>query len=264
MNLLFSFNKSVIFQFLNCIHSIKKNGGYSYYHVYILHSDLTEDDQTLIDDHCGDRVQCTYIYIDEHIFDEFPIFKRYPKQIYYRIIAPLVLPKNIDRILYLDTDIVVINSLRTLMNIEMEDNAILGCTHIHRVYNWFNRIRLNGSKNTFYINTGVMVFNLNIMRNLVNIDEICMFVNQYKKRLMLPDQDIIFSLYGEKIKLVDTMIYNLSDRILKLYNINILHSKLNLEWIRNHVTIIHYCGKNKPWNLRYFGILDVFYKENRS
>lgn len=78
---------------------------------------------------------------------------------------------------------------------------------------------------------------------------------------ILPDQDIITALYGEKVKLVDTMRYNLSDRILTFYNANPKNEKVDLEWVKSNAVVIHYCGKNKPWKDGYVGILDVFYKE---
>jgi lipopolysaccharide biosynthesis glycosyltransferase len=57
------------------------------------------------------------------------------------------------------------------------------------------------------------------------------------------------------------MKYNLSDKILSLYNLDFTHEKIDLDWIRENTVIIHYYGKNKPWNKSYQGKLDVFYKE---
>ena len=35
---------------------------------------------------------------------------------------------------------------------------------------------------------------------------------------------------------------------------------LDLDWVRAHSIVIHYCGRNKPWKENYIGNLDVFYK----
>jgi lipopolysaccharide biosynthesis glycosyltransferase len=78
---------------------------------------------------------------------------------------------------------------------------------------------------------------------------------------MLPDQDIITALYGTKIKLADTMRFNLSDRILGFYNADIKNKRRNINWVRQNTAIIHYCGKNKPWKNNYSGKLGVFYHE---
>ena len=78
---------------------------------------------------------------------------------------------------------------------------------------------------------------------------------------MLPDQDIITALYGSRIRLLDTMIYTLSDRMLATYNANPLNEKRPLSWVKENAAIIHYCGSNKPWKKNYIGVLDCFYHE---
>ena len=55
--------------------------------------------------------------------------------------------------------------------------------------------------------------------------------------------------------------FNLSDRILAFYNADRSHDKVDLDWVRENSVIIHYCGKNKPWNDDYIGTLGVFYQE---
>ena len=57
------------------------------------------------------------------------------------------------------------------------------------------------------------------------------------------------------------MRYNLSDRILGFYNAAHPRERRDLDWIRRNSVIIHYCGRNKPWNGDYTGILGVFYEE---
>ena len=78
---------------------------------------------------------------------------------------------------------------------------------------------------------------------------------------LLPDQDILTALYGEKTGLLDTMKYNLSDRILNLYNSDFTHERRDLDWVRKIAVIIHYYGVHKPWKKRYQGKLDIFYRE---
>ena len=79
--------------------------------------------------------------------------------------------------------------------------------------------------------------------------------------LLLPDQDILTALYGSRVKVIDSQLYNLSDRILAFYNANPAHPRHSLDWVRQHTVIIHYCGRNKPWKPGYVGVLDVFYRE---
>lgn len=79
--------------------------------------------------------------------------------------------------------------------------------------------------------------------------------------LLLPDQDILTALYGDRVHLLDSMVYNLSDRIFALHNAELRNAPVDLDWVRAHTVIIHYCGRLKPWKPHYVGVLDVFYHE---
>ena len=57
------------------------------------------------------------------------------------------------------------------------------------------------------------------------------------------------------------MRYNLSDRVLNQYNAVKGRRKRDIDWVRRHTVIIHYCGRNKPWKSEYHGALGVFYNE---
>lgn len=104
-----------------------------------------------------------------------------------------------------------------------------------------------------------MLMNLDELRENQSERELSDYVNRYAKRLILPDQDIISALYGDKIKLIDYMRYNLSDRMLGFYNADPSHKRRGLRWVCRNTVIVHYCGKNKPWKPNYIGRLGVFY-----
>lgn len=263
MNLLFAINKSFIGLFLNCMKSIVKNGGAEGYDVYILQSDFDDEAIQTIENGVGENVKCNFIYVDENMFKDFPESKRYPKQIYYRLVAPFLLPKELDRVLYLDVDLVVINPLEELYEMDFEGNYYIASTHIKRLLSKVNQIRLGVDldREMAYVNTGVMVYNLPILREKIKVSDIKDYVEKMGQLFILPDQDILAGLYGDKIKLVDMLIYNLSDRMLAFYNADIRNEKIDVEWVRKNSVIIHYCGKNKPWKKDYSGVLDVFYNE---
>lgn len=87
------------------------------------------------------------------------------------------------------------------------------------------------------------------------------FADEKQDVFLLPDQDILTALYGDRVHLLDSMVYNLSDRILALHNAQLLAEPVDLDWVRTHTVIIHYCGRLKPWKPHYVGVLDVFYHE---
>lgn len=261
MNILFSINNKFLELTKNCIKSMTRYDQDLVF--YILHRDLNQEHQ---DDLKETFKTCSFhfIKINDEEFKDFPISSRYPLEIYYRLFAPLLLPKELDRILYLDVDIVVINSLKNLYNTDFENNAYVACTHIGNNMTHINALRLGLDEDVPYINTGVLLMNLNKLRNHLSKQAILDFVSLNKKKLVLFDQDVLTALYGNQTKLIDYTKYNLSDRMLNFYNMRNPKNKLTLDWIKENGVIIHYCGRNKPWNDNYYGQLDYFYKQLKA
>lgn len=110
-------------------------------------------------------------------------------------------------------------------------------------------------------NTGVIMMELDGLRREIDLGAIRQYAAEHFDALLLPDQDILTALYGSRVKVIDSQLYNLSDRILAFYNANPAHPRHSLDWVRQHTVIIHYCGRNKPWKPGYVGVLDVFYRE---
>lgn len=260
-NLLFCVNQKMLGLMSACLKSLLRSGGYGYYDVFVLHSDLEESIQRAMERDFQERVTFHFLQVPEELFADFPETARYPRQIYYRLAAPLLLPRELNRILYLDVDVVAINSLRPFYEVDFESSYFVGCTHTREFLTKLNQARLQSDKAVAYINTGVLLMNLNVLRQVIRLEEISAYVREHEKALILPDQDILTALYGDKIKLVDSLRYNLSDRVLNFYNGSHPKEKRDVNWVRRNTAIIHYCGRNKPWNESYTGTLGVFYRE---
>ena len=260
-NLLFCVNQKMLGLMSACLKSLLRSGGYGYYDVFVLHSDLEESIQRAMERDFQERVTFHFLQVPEELFADFPETARYPRQIYYRLAAPLLLPRELDRILYLDVDVVVINSLRPFYEVDFEGSYFVGCTHTREFLTKLNQARLQSDKAVAYINTGVLLMNLNVLRQVIRLEEISAYVREHEKALILPDQDILTALYGDKIKLADSLRYNLSDRVLNFYNGSHPKEKRDVNWVPRNTAIIHYCGRNKPWNEGYTGTLGVFYRE---
>lgn len=260
MNLLFAINGGYIPTFLNCMRSVLLHGGASHYEVFILHSDLTPADEERVRAALPE-VGLHFVFVDPAMFDGFPESKRYPRQIYYRIAAPLLLPDTLERILYLDADTVIINPLTQLYAAPFGDAYFMACTHTRKLLEKLNAARLGMDEAAPYINTGVLLYNLPALRADLDMERVRAFSDEKQDVFLLPDQDILTALYGDRVHLLDSMVYNLSDRILALHNAELRNAPVDLDWVRAHTVIIHYCGRLKPWKPHYVGVLDVFYHE---
>lgn len=262
MNILFTVNRAYMEHMMDCIRSIVRFPSEDGYDIYILHSDLTKQDQAYAaaqTENSGAKLH--FQFVEPSLFAAFPESDRYPRLIYYRIFAASLLPPEVEKILYLDGDTLVINPLEELYQMKFEGNYFLACTHVRKFLSKVNQYRLGMEEESAYINSGVMLMNLKELREKQNIKEVMSFVAKRRRYLTLPDQDIITALYGNKTGLIDTMKYNLSDRTLSFYNADLNNKRIDLKWIRANTAIIHYYGLQKPWKKTYLGILDVFYRE---
>lgn len=227
--------------------------------VYLLHSSINERDTVSTSKILGKSGKLIMINAKEIGLDDAPTTSRYPKEIYYRIFASKYLPEQLDKVLYLDPDIIVNGSIKELYRTPMDEYYFAAASHTGALMTAINSIRLDMDDNHPYINSGVMLMNLKLLREEQNFEDVWRFIEKRKNLLILPDQDIISSLYGSKIYALDTFRYNMTERLYRLHSP--FEKGLDLDWVRKHSVIIHYCGKNKPWKDNYFGCLDVFYKE---
>ncbi|MGN1270997.1 MAG: glycosyltransferase family 8 protein [Clostridia bacterium] len=262
MNILIAVNKGYIKQLNVLLNSIQYANPKEYFDIYILSKDLEPKDDEVKVGLNLEKISLHIIKIPPSEIDKFPVYqKRYPVEIYFRLFATKYLPKNIKKVLYLDADTIVINELNELYETEFEGNYFIATTHIRKLLHKFNEIRLDIKEDEPYINTGVLLINLEELRKRNVEKEVIEYIENNKNKFMLPDQDIISGLYGNKIKLVDDLKYNLGDRALKIYNLNNPSKQITLKWICKNTVIIHYYGRNKPWNKDYNGKLGCFYKK---
>ncbi len=263
MNILVAINKKYVRQLNILLNSIGYSNNKENFNIYILNKNLDKDDLENITEGLDlNRFIINDIKIPKCEIDTFPVLeKRYPEEIYFRLYASKYLPKDIDRVLYLDADTLVINSLKKFYETDFEGNLFIAATHIKKVLHKINEIRLDIKEDEPYINTGVLLINLKELRKINVEEKVVSFIKSKGNKLLLPDQDIVTTLFGDKIKLVDELKYNLGERAWKLYNLNNAKNKITLRWIRNNTVIIHYYGRNKPWNKDYIGTLDCFYRK---
>ncbi|MBQ2271448.1 MAG: glycosyltransferase family 8 protein [Firmicutes bacterium] len=243
--------------------------------VYVMNSSLRENHlervRRGVELYCGTedtkRMQLIDVKVDRAMLKDAPITDRYPQEMYYRIFAAKFLPEELDRVLYLDPDMVIINSLGGLYCMGLGDDWFAAASHVGPVLEKINELRLQSEEPGPYINSGVMLMNLEELRKHQDIHQVFDYIEKMKDALILPDQDVISALYGGKIREIDHYRYNMTERILRLQQLPGVAGlqtlqgmdPVDVKWICKNSCVIHYIGKNKPWKERYSGKLDFFY-----
>lgn len=233
--------------------------------VYVMNSSLTKKHLKQVRDnveaYCGSQavqgLRLIDVKVDQAMLQDAPITDRYPQEMYYRIFAARFLPEHLDRVLYLDPDMVIINSLTELYEMNMGGDWFAAASHVGKVLEKINEIRLQSEEPGPYINSGVMLMNLKELQKHQDERQVFDYIEKNKELLILPDQDVISALYGGRIREIDPYRYNMTERLLM---VQLPGTELaDMKWICDHCAVIHYCGRNKPWKEHYIGKLDIFY-----
>lgn len=259
INILVTLNEAYV-PYLNVmLSSLIYNNQDCFFDIYLLHTSIHDKAMEKTRNIIGQAGNLIMVEAHDIGLENAPTTTRYPTEIYYRIFAARYLPQTLDRILYLDPDIIVNGSIKEIYNMPMDSYYFAAASHIGGFMQKINEIRLDMEEESPYINSGVMMMNLKRLRDEQNFDDVFTFIEKRKNFLILPDQDIISSLYGSKIYALDSFRYNMTEKLFRTHSL--FEKDLNLEWVRKNSIIIHYCGRNKPWKNNYLGQLNVFYNE---
>ena len=201
-------------------------------------------------------IQLQPIHITEHWFKNTPVLERLPEESFYRLMAFHYLPAEIHRCLYLDPDTIIRKSLLTLYEMDLEGNYIAAASHMVGRKNRLNLRRLGIREDIRYLNSGVMLMDLDAIRRDFTIEQVLSSTSENIQKLLLGDQDMVNILFGKRTKLIDERIYNLDERTFHMYR----HA-FDLQTVERETAIIHYNGKYKPWLNGYEGVLDQFYPQ---
>ena len=203
--------------------------------IYILDTSISEENKKKILSLAKPNVHIFFKQINEALFNGFDFSKKtyFTSAIFNRFKIPEFF-SDLDRVLYLDVDIVVMKNLSDFYNMDMEGKALA------MIADWNENIYKKLMNIESYYNSGVMLFDI---KNSLNLNVYSLLMNALKNNtldLKMPDQDIINLTCQHIIKPVDFT-----------YNTQI-HPNLteNIKWIIKHiddVKILHYTSQLKPW-----------------
>lgn len=261
MNILVTLNSGYVKPLCTMLKSLVATNYGTMIDLYVAHSTLTELDFKMIKNALSGSFAAVHpIELDDELFDRAPTKKRISKETYYRIFAPIYLPRSVERILYIDPDTIILNSLNHFYSADFGDSLIIGAKHFDGFVDKWNRGRLGIKYSEKYINAGIMLLNIKEMRKTFDENEVFKIIKYRSSILFLADQDLINILYDGRIKTYSEYKINLDERTFK-HLIKRCSLDECLEFVVNNTLIVHYNGKNKPWNSTYYGYLKQFYDE---
>lgn len=167
------------------------------------------------------------------------------KAAYYILFIQELLPTDIDKVLYLDCDIIVRHSLDGLWNTDLKNKSIAAIPDVAEgLIDKYNRLRypqVNG-----YFNSGVVLISLKKWRKEEKTLKFTSFISKHPDWIKLHDQDVLNRAFYDD-KLIIPIKYNFQEGFLwkEIFYDYWKYEKEVLE-ARKDPVIIHYTD-SKPW-----------------
>ena len=171
-----------------------------------------------------------------------------------RLLIDKLLPKKIERVLYLDCDIIVRGDISGLYDLDLKEKTL--AMSIEPTIN-MKRIENLKMNNHPYCNAGVILVDLNKWRKNNTGNTIINYYREHNGRLFAVDQDAINGSMHNEIMIISprynfyNVFYQYNYRVLKnnLKPINYEDyiSKKDYEESKRNPLIVHYLGEERPW-----------------
>jgi len=179
--------------------------------------------------------------------------KRTPVALYLRLFLSSVIPPTYDKVLYLDCDTIILDSLRKLWDIDMTGYMVAGVKDTVERY-YFRKIGLFPSD--IYINSGVLLVNLAKWREENIVRKFIEFIDTFDGNVPHHDQGVINAVCNKK-KLVISPRYNVysnmfsfsAKSIRRIYYMNDYYTQRELDIAKKHPAILHFTTGlvGRPW-----------------
>lgn len=184
------------------------------------------------------------IYIITPDLSQLPVTNNWTRAIYYRFIIFDYFVGKYEQVLYLDSDIVCVGSLKEMITVHM--NGAIAAVIPDAEEDWWikkaQELKCDSIK-AGYFNSGVLLVNLpvwdreNISREAINI----LKNKEMMSYISYPDQDVLNILFAGNLLFLDKK-YN------SQFNLNHeLKKDIKIKLSENSV-LIHYIGPTKPWH----------------
>jgi len=251
INILVSTDRNYIPYTNTLLHSLFDNNRDCKIHIHVLHSSLDGDDISVIDRVVKQYGGELFSYQVSASRDSATMVKktRLPKEAYYRLLCMDYLPDVVKKVLYLDCDIIVNGSIKEMYNTDLAGYMFAAADDYVEVIGKSSESTIQQRaiidqyipKDCKYVNSGVLLMNLEYLRQAVTTDEIITMIEEFGDKLVWHDQDFINYVFYEHILHLDYRLYNY----------------FPVYWYWEELTpglpaIIHYAGFFKPWKDDYY------------
>ncbi len=192
-----------------------------------------------------------FIIVDKNDFKHCPITHYFSIENYFRFKLASLFP-NIDKVIYLDSDMIISKDVLDLFNTDIRNyyaGMILNASTIEFLGSQLLRLEL--PLNSYYFNAGLMLLNLNKWRSDKIEQKLFEWAKNNREKIDFVDQDVLNVVLSGSIK-----------KLPEKYNIQLSYyeNEKKLSKLTENIHTIHYCGPTKPWNNKEMFLSEYFWK----
>lgn len=237
-----------------------------FYDIRVFITDNAEKEKKMLETLSRDCATVTCMDVSEYVGDaDLRGINNISKETFYRLFIPIIIPEY-ERIIYLDSDLIVLSDVSKLMDIDLEGYALAASRDVvsEFIQNHAKIIGMNDANNMF--NSGVMVINSKEYERQ-NIRDMALeliyqdYMNT-RRKYQFPDQDVLNALLEGKIKYLDSkwnVLAYFKDNINEIIEED--DRKSYMENIQNPY-IVHFAGPRKPWNDIDLAYSNIFWEKS--
>lgn len=216
------------------------------FHVYVLSEYISKQNIVMLEDVSTKYSNSMEIkLIDKSYLEVAPVFGHITLSTYYRLLIPFYVPESVSKIIYLDSDIIVRDSIVGLWQIELKNNILAASPE---PLDLEHKVKLNLNEKDLYFNAGVLLINLEEWRKVDYSNKALTYLKNNASHLKCWDQDVLNATTQGQVLFIEPY-WNASEYIFKEpEKVDFLPID-EINRIALNPKIVHFTGGgyNKPW-----------------
>lgn len=200
MNIVCTIDNSYIRHCAVMLRSLRESNPEEDLRVYIVHEKLDPKERGKLVGYLSTFLpSVSFLQIEPGLLSAFPVFGHISIATYFRLLLPSILPPLLNRVLFIDSDIVINGSLQKFWQTPIDGYAMAAVTDRNLD---MQRQRLGLADDSHYFNAGVMLIDLDQWREENVLERGMNYARDNADKLNNWDQDVLNHLFEKRVLLV--------------------------------------------------------------
>lgn len=232
-----------------------------FFHFYVIDDEISFNNKQLLQlsvKNFSQQARVDFVKIDTRFFENVVVSERIPATAYYRIAIPeLFRGKDVERILYLDCDMVATEDIGKLWDLQFND-ALLAAVEDAGFHHRLEKMAIR-CDSFRYFNSGFMLINVADWLAQDITKKVLRFIGEHPEKLRFHDQDALNAILHDQWLILHPK-WNAQGYIMKAEKTHpFTKGETEYAETRRSPAIIHYSGHLKPWDQDFDCFTQKFY-----